>query len=175
MLYKFYQRGSASMAGVQRQWPYLRLAEMYLLYAEALIQNNQFGEAIKQINEVRARVGLPGLKESNPGKDFNNKDVMIKELLRERACELGFEDTRFFDMIRYKLKADFEKTLHGLRIYRVDGKDEDGRKKKAHIRANSPTRCSRLPTPHATGGLPDSIRNGICRHSRLQKSTRAMV
>ena len=75
-------------------------------------------------------MGLPGLKESNPGKDFNNKDVMIKELLRERACELGFEDTRFFDMIRYKLKADFEKTLHGLRIYRVDGKDEEWSEEK---------------------------------------------
>ncbi|MCM1503724.1 MAG: RagB/SusD family nutrient uptake outer membrane protein [Muribaculum sp.] len=121
MLYKFYQNGSSSMAGVQRQWPYLRLAEMYLLYAEALIQNNQFDEAINQINIVRARVGLPGLKESNPGKNYNDKNTMIDVLLRERACELGFEDTRFFDMARYKLKSRFEKELHGLRITRADG------------------------------------------------------
>lgn len=121
-LYKFYQRGPNSMAGVQRQWPYLRLAEMYLLYAEALIQNNRINDAINQINTVRARVGLPGLKESNPGKNYNDKNTMLEVLLRERACELGFEDTRFFDMVRYKRKADFEKVLHGLRITRADGK-----------------------------------------------------
>ena len=123
MLYKFYQRGSSSMAGVQRQWPYLRLAEMYLLYAEALVQNDRIDDAIKQLDKVRARVGLPGLKESNPGKNFSSKEAMIEEVLRERACELGFEDTRFFDLIRYKRAKDFEKVLHGLRIYRADGKE----------------------------------------------------
>ena len=123
MLYKFYQQGSSSMAGVQRQWPYLRLAEMYLLYAEALIQNGRLDDAIKQINVVRARVGLPGLKESNPGKNYNDKNVLLETLLRERACELGFEDTRFFDLIRYKRAKDFEKVLHGIHIYRADGKE----------------------------------------------------
>ncbi len=127
MLYKFYQTGSGSMAGVQRQWPYLRLSEMYLLYAEALIQTGDIPGAINQINTVRARVGLPGLKEANdllPGnkkKNLDDKDTMIEVLLRERACELGFEDTRFFDLARYKRKADFEKELHGLRITRTDG------------------------------------------------------
>ena len=32
---------------------YLRLADTYLLYAEALLKNNQAGEAIKWINKVR--------------------------------------------------------------------------------------------------------------------------
>lgn len=122
-IYKFLQQGNQALDNVQRHWPYLRLAEMYLLYAEALVQNNRIDDAIKQINVVRARVGLPGLKESNPGKDFSTKEVMIEEVLRERACELGLEDTRFFDLIRYKRAKDFEKVLHGLRILRADGKE----------------------------------------------------
>lgn len=46
-------------------WPYLRLAEMYLIYAEALAQNGQLDKAIDNVNVVRARVGLKGLKESD--------------------------------------------------------------------------------------------------------------
>ena len=42
--------------------------------------------------------------------------------MRERACELGLEDTRFFDMVRRKLADDFQKKLHGIKIYRKDGR-----------------------------------------------------
>ena len=42
-------------------WPYLRLAEMYLIYAEALAQNGQLDKAIDNVNVVRARVGLKGV------------------------------------------------------------------------------------------------------------------
>lgn len=105
------------------QWTVLRLSDLYLMYAEALIQTNtsgDFSDAIQWIDEVRARVGLKGLVECNPDKDLkHNKENLLKELLRERACELGFENARYMDMIRYKLKDDFEKPLHGLRIYRM--------------------------------------------------------
>ncbi len=105
-------------------WPYLRLSEMYLIYAEALAQNGEYAEAVKQVNVVRARVGLKGLVESAPDKNFNDKNTLVDAILNERACELGFEDTRFFDMIRYRRADLFEKKLHGLRIYRQkDGKD----------------------------------------------------
>jgi hypothetical protein len=101
-------------------WPYLRLSEMYLIYAEALAQNGNYDEAIKQVDIVRARVGLKGLKESDPSKNFSDKNTLIQAILQERACELGLEDTRFFDMIRYKRADLFKKALHGLRIYRLD-------------------------------------------------------
>ena len=42
-------------------WPYLRLAEVYLAYAEALNECGRTSEAYQYINAVRARVGLPGL------------------------------------------------------------------------------------------------------------------
>lgn len=105
------------------QWTAIRLSEVYLMYAEALIQTNtsgDFSDAIYWIDQVRARVGLKGLVECNPDKDLkHNKENLMKELLRERACELGFENARYMDMIRYKLKSDFEKPLHGLRVYRM--------------------------------------------------------
>lgn len=108
------------------QWVYIRLSDIYLTYAEALLQaDNNFTKAIDQVDIVRARVGMKGLVECNPGKNLTgDKAVLLNEILRERACELGLEDSRYFDMIRYKMKDRFELPLHGLRIHRIsnDGK-----------------------------------------------------
>lgn len=105
------------------QWPYLRLAEMYLIYAEALLKSkNDLPGAIEQVNKVRARVGLGDLAVCNPGKNLTtDADALLEEILRERACELGLEDVRLFDMTRYKREDLFRKQLHGLKIYRNDG------------------------------------------------------
>ncbi|MBQ8673019.1 MAG: RagB/SusD family nutrient uptake outer membrane protein [Bacteroides sp.] len=120
--YKFFKEGKSSLAGNYLEWPYLRLAEVYLIYAEALLKDGQLAEAIKQVDIVRARVGMKGLAESNPDKNLTaNADALLEEILRERACELGLEDVRFFDMISYKRADLFEKQLHGLKIYRNDG------------------------------------------------------
>lgn len=103
------------------QWVYLRLSDIMLTYAEALLQaDNDFTGALKWVNEVRARVGLKKLEDCNPDKNLtSDKQTLLEEILRERACELGFEDSRFFDLIRYKMRATFEKPLHGLHIYRL--------------------------------------------------------
>lgn len=102
------------------EWPYLRLSELYLIYAEALAQNGDYDGAAQQVDVVRSRVGLGGLAACNPTENLHDKDVLINEILRERACELGLEETRFFDMIRYKRADLFKEQLHGLRIYRLD-------------------------------------------------------
>ena len=98
-LYKFYKEGKGSLAGNYLEWPYLRLAEVYLIYAEALLKNNRLADAIRQVDIVRARVGLKGLVESNPTKQLTtDSNALMEEILRERACELGMEDVRLFDM-----------------------------------------------------------------------------
>lgn len=103
------------------QWPAIRLSDMYLTYAEALCQTNSLARAVEQVDIVRARVGMKGLAECNPDKNLTtDKEALLEEILRERACELGTEDSRFFDLIRYKKADVFEKQLHGLRIYRID-------------------------------------------------------
>lgn len=118
-LYKF----NNSLSGSYPQWPYLRLAEMYLIYAEALLQaQNDLNGAIAQVDIVRARVGLGGLAACNPDKNLtSDKDALLEEILRERACEMGLEDVRLFDIVRYKRADLFQSQLHGLKIYRNDG------------------------------------------------------
>lgn len=106
-------------------WPYLRLSEVYLIYAEALLQTGDLEGAINWVDKVRARVGMKGLEECNPDKQLTtDKNALLEEILRERACELGMEDVRFFDLIRYKRADLFVKRLHGLLMRRADGKEE---------------------------------------------------
>lgn len=109
------------------QWVTLRYSDIMLTYAEALLQaNNDNSGALKWVDLVRARVGLKGLVECNPSLNLEtDKTALLEEILRERACELGMEDSRFFDLIRYKRQDIFEKRLHGLRIYRM-GYDSEG-------------------------------------------------
>ena len=109
------------------QWTYIRLAEMYLDYAEAILKTTgEVSEALKWINPIRNRVGLKNLEEVNQNA-VASADALMDELLDERVRELGMEDTRWFDIVRYKKGGDLlTKPLHGLRIYRQkDGKDYD--------------------------------------------------
>ncbi len=122
--YLKYYAGEAYL-GKYPHWVWLSVPEIYLGYAEALAQTGELTEAIKYVDAVRARVGLKGLVECNPDKNLTtSKDNLIEEILRERACELAFQDSRYFDLIRYKRSADFEKPLHRLLITRIgaDGK-----------------------------------------------------
>ncbi|MBQ4413985.1 MAG: RagB/SusD family nutrient uptake outer membrane protein, partial [Prevotella sp.] len=81
---------------------------------------NNATEAIKYVDAVRARVGLKGLVECNPDKNLtSNKQALLDEIMRERACDLAFQMEHYFDMIRYKRADLFERPLHGLRIYRL--------------------------------------------------------
>lgn len=145
-LYKFYKEGKSSLASHYLEWPYLRLAEMYLIYAEALLKNNRLAEAIDQVDIVRARVGLAGLVESNPTANLlTDKDALMEEILRERACELGLEDVRLFDMTRNKRADLFQKPLHGLRIERADGGSGSWSDKNADVRGDFPTQFSYTP------------------------------
>ncbi len=118
--YLKYYAGEAFL-GKYPQWVWLSVPEIYLGYAEALAQTGELAKAVEYVDAVRARVGLKGLVECNPDKNLtSDKDALIDEILRERACEFAFQDSRYFDMIRYKLKEDFEKPLHRLLIYRLD-------------------------------------------------------
>lgn len=92
--------------------PFLRLAEVYLFYAEAV--NFQTGggpkahsstfsmTAEEAINMVRNRAQLPNIID-----EFTvNKDVFFEEIVRERAVELIFEGARFCDLRRWNRNFD---------------------------------------------------------------------
>lgn len=123
-LFKFLITGQ-NLSGTEAHWPYLRLAEVYLTYAEVINElHGPTSEAFDYLNKTRRRVGLKGVKESNPSVVWD-KDNFLEEVLKERACEFGAEEIRLFDMIRRKREQDFRKRLHGLDIFRY--RDEDGK------------------------------------------------
>jgi hypothetical protein len=71
-------------------FPVLRLAEMYLILAEAA---GPTGEGLAAINTVRARAGVAPLAASGTA---NFKAAVIQE----RRLELAFEDDRWYDLKR---------------------------------------------------------------------------
>ncbi len=109
---------------------YIRLAEVYLIQAEAKAETGDLKGAIADVDVVRARVGLGGLDAMNPGlKLTTDKDALIDEILRERNCEIGAEcGDRVYDMIRRMRQDLFCKPLHELHTYRLDdgGKRMEG-------------------------------------------------
>lgn len=109
---KFVLDRQGEYKGVPIHWPYLRLAEIYLSYAEALNECGETNKAYKYVNDVRARVGVGALKSGLSKEEFR------EAVLRERACEFGWEEVRFFDMIRWKRENDFKKKLHNLEVFR---------------------------------------------------------
>lgn len=75
--------------------PILRLADVYLIAAEAAArQNGPSGEAYGYINAVRNRAGLPGL---TTGLD---KEHFVDSVLQERSWELFGEGDRWYDLTR---------------------------------------------------------------------------
>ncbi|MBR5018039.1 MAG: RagB/SusD family nutrient uptake outer membrane protein [Bacteroidales bacterium] len=101
---------------------YIRLAEMYLIRAEALAETGNLAAALEDLHVVRSRVGLGRLETMNPElKLTTNKENLINEILRERNCEIGAEcGDRLYDMVRRKRQDLFTKTLHEIRVYRLD-------------------------------------------------------
>jgi len=102
--------------------PYIRLAEMYLIRAEAKAETGDLQGALDDLHVVRSRVGLKRLEDMNPDLNLkSNKENLINEILRERNCEIGGEcGDRVYDMIRRKRQDLFTKPLHEIRIYRLD-------------------------------------------------------
>lgn len=72
----------------------MRLAEIYLLHAEALANKGDFGGVKTYVDMVRNRAGLNGI--AVPA----GKDAAIDAILHERRLELAFEGHRWFDLVR---------------------------------------------------------------------------
>jgi len=83
-------------------WPYFRLAEIYLNYAEAKFELGDEATCREYLNKVRERVGMPDIQASVTG------DALRARVYNERRIELAFEEHRFFDIRRWKIAADIE-------------------------------------------------------------------
>lgn len=117
---KFIMEKAADRVGRPIQWPYLRFAEVLLSYAEALNEFNGGPDALAYdcVNRVRNRVGLGNLPTGLSQVNFR------KAILKERALEFGFEEVRWFDLIRWKMESEFQKTLYGLTSKALDDQND---------------------------------------------------
>ncbi|HTD97829.1 MAG TPA: RagB/SusD family nutrient uptake outer membrane protein [Mucilaginibacter sp.] len=111
-------------ASIEFHLPVMRLAGLYLLYAEALNEvNGPSGEAYNYIDKVRARAGLQGVQASwtayskNPSK-FSTKEGLRAIIHQERRIELCFEAQSGWDLRRWKeLQGVLSSPLQGWNIY----------------------------------------------------------
>ncbi|MFI5453393.1 RagB/SusD family nutrient uptake outer membrane protein [Pedobacter sp. UC225_61] len=97
----------------QYDWPEIRLADLYLMYAEAL--NEATGptndDIYKYLDLIRTRAGLLGVKDSwnayvdNGAAKLNDQAYVRQLIRRERGIELAFEGSRFWDLRRWKTAA----------------------------------------------------------------------
>ena len=126
---EFYNSGNSGRAGAPRDWPktgytarknihptfswnpsvgvarpamLIRLADLYLQYAEALNESNPgHPDVLKYLNAVRTRGGLPALEAGL------SQSEMREHIHLERRIELIYEGKRFFDVRRWK-KVDID-------------------------------------------------------------------
>ena len=88
----------------------IRLAEVYLNFAEAAYNLSKTADANTGINAVRQRVGLPVLNLSGA--------ALLKQIKKERKIELAGEGQRYWDLRRWKDAAG-QLTglyLHGIKV-----------------------------------------------------------
>ncbi|MBO2011301.1 RagB/SusD family nutrient uptake outer membrane protein [Hymenobacter negativus] len=76
----------------------IRYADILLLQAEALNEQNQTATAVPLINRVRQRAGLAPLSTSG-----FTRTTLHTQLMHERATELAGEGVRWFDLQRWGL------------------------------------------------------------------------
>ena len=100
-------------------WTYFRLAEMYLIAAEASVELNELEDAASYLDALRNRIGMPDTKTTltRRGKAFNQADM--REFVRhERFVELAFEDHRYFDVRRWMIAPQTaSRKLTGVLVY----------------------------------------------------------
>lgn len=94
-----------------RKWVLIRLAELYLNYAEALNEaNGPAAEVNAAVNAVRRRADMP---------EYNgaSKEDRRAKIRSERRVELALEDHRFWDVRRWRIAHIVDnREVHGVKV-----------------------------------------------------------
>ena len=98
---KFPQTG-----GPDHDWIELRLADVILLYAEALNETGNSSGALTELNKIRNRAGLDNSTASGQA-------AIRQAIADERRLELAFEGQRWFDLVRTNtVNAEMGQTIN---------------------------------------------------------------
>lgn len=112
--YKDPQRASINSGVGTKNVIEIRLAELYLIAAEALMKEGNPTEGAELINVVRRRAAWPG-QEANM--EITPDQLTIDFILEERALELGAERLRWSDLKRTG------KLIERVKLYNTLGRD----------------------------------------------------
>ena len=106
---KYLDTGATTAYTSRQNWHIIRLADVYLMRAEAMVEISQNPSlANSDFNMLRNRVEIS---------DFNGGGMSMENfriaLLQERAVELYMEGHRFFDLTRMGVLDEYCRFLHG--------------------------------------------------------------
>ena len=99
---------------------YLRYSDVLLMHAEASLESGDQGSAINSLNLVRQRAGLPNYDPTSTvisnykETSLLGLDPLKASIYHERRVELGLENTRFYDLVRWGVA---EAVLHDFNAY----------------------------------------------------------
>lgn len=109
---------STTYNGGPTDWYFYRLAETYLLRAEAYFWKGEKGKAAADVNEIRSR--------ANCSKLFKESEITMGVIMDERARELYYEEWRHMELSRVSyIFAKTDKTDEFGKSYKVETLSDD--------------------------------------------------
>ena len=87
-------------------WIEIRLAEMYLIAAEAAYETGNKEKALAKLNSIRQRAGISLLTENT---------INLEKVRNERKIELAFENFRYWDLRRWRI-SEYNQVNNGVRF-----------------------------------------------------------
>jgi hypothetical protein len=114
-------------------WNIIRLADLYLYYAEAA--NRAWGPtaapqgiagfsmtAVQAVNKIRDRAGMPAYDSSKTWLVPGDANAFEQKIRNEIRIETAFEEKRYYDLRRWKIMLDPEVLVQkGVYIKKISG------------------------------------------------------
>ena len=103
-------------------WSYIRMAELYLNFAEAAAEAGADIESageyryspLEALNKIRNRAGIADLPE-----EYRTADKFKERVQNERRVELCFEDHRFYDIRRLLIGKTYDNDIYRVNIIKL--------------------------------------------------------
>lgn len=102
-----YQVKIGSVGVPEYPWPLMRMADLYLLYAEACVETNDLSNAKAYLDKVRVHAGIPTVEKSWDGIATLDQSKLREIVRNERMNELYLENQNFWDMRRWLLAEKY--------------------------------------------------------------------
>lgn len=106
-----FSRPAGGNSFINYPWPIIRLGELYLNYAESLIEvggASSLATAKEYIDKVRVRYGIPTVDDAwSPTGVSLDQDKLRQVVRQERTIELYLENQRFWDVRRWLLGTKY--------------------------------------------------------------------